>query len=86
MAAKVIHVLGGVSGWGYPGGKKGTISLIVRPHYADGKTENHPLRNGEDLAHYIKRVDVGARRRRRISAGRISAKRTGARSAEMAPL
>ena len=34
------------------------MSLIVRLHYADGKTEDHPLRNGEHLADYIRRVDV----------------------------
>jgi hypothetical protein len=27
-------------------------------HYADGKTEDHPLKNGEHFADYIRRVDV----------------------------
>jgi putative membrane-bound dehydrogenase-like protein len=56
--AKAIHLLGGVSGWGFPLGEKGSVSLIVRLHYEDGKTEDHPLRNGEHLADYIRRVDV----------------------------
>ncbi|MBX9678562.1 MAG: ThuA domain-containing protein [Gemmataceae bacterium] len=56
--AKAVHLLSGVSGWGHPGGKKGSVSMIVRLHYADGKTENHPLLNGEHFADYIGRVDV----------------------------
>jgi hypothetical protein len=53
-----IHVLGGISGWGFPGGQRGSVSMIVRLHYADGKTEDHALRNGEHLADYIRRIDV----------------------------
>lgn len=56
--AKAVHFLGGVSGWGFPFGEKGSVSLIVRLHYADGKTEDHPLKNGEEVADYIRRVDV----------------------------
>jgi putative membrane-bound dehydrogenase-like protein len=56
--AKSIHLLSGVSGWGYPLGQKGTVSLIVRLHYTDGKTEDHPLRNGIHFADYIRVVDV----------------------------
>ncbi|WP_315852112.1 PVC-type heme-binding CxxCH protein [Tautonia rosea] len=56
--AEVIHLLGGVGGWSYPFGDEGSISMIVRLHYADGTTEDHPLRNGIHLADYIRRVDV----------------------------
>jgi putative heme-binding domain-containing protein len=56
--AKAIHLLSGVSGWGYPLGTKGSVSLIVRLHYDDGPTEDHPLKNGEQFADYIRRVDV----------------------------
>jgi putative membrane-bound dehydrogenase-like protein len=56
--AKAIHLLSGVSGWGYPYSEKGSVSVIVRLHYADGQTEDHPLRNGEHFADYIRRVDV----------------------------
>ena len=56
--AKAIHLLSGVSGWGYRSGDKGTVSMIVRLHYADGKTEDHALKNGEHFADYIQRIDV----------------------------
>ncbi len=55
---KAVHILGGVSGWGFPLGEKGSVSMIVRLHYADGKSEDHPLKNGEEMADYIRRVDV----------------------------
>jgi hypothetical protein len=56
--AKAIHLLSGVSGWGFPIGEKGSVSMIVRLHYADGTTEDHALKNGEHFADYIRRVDV----------------------------
>jgi hypothetical protein len=56
--AKAIHLLSGVSGWGYPQGEKGSITLLVRLHYADGQAEEHPLRNGEHFADYLRRVEV----------------------------
>jgi uncharacterized protein len=57
-SARAIHFLSGVSGWGYPYGRKGSVSLIVRLHYADGKTEDHRLENGVQFADYIQVVDV----------------------------
>jgi len=57
---KAIHLLSGVSGWGFPLGEKGSVSLIVRLHYEDGKEEDHPLKNGEHFADYIQRIDVPA--------------------------
>jgi hypothetical protein len=57
-AAKAIHILGGISGWGFPLGEKGSTSLTVRLHYADDQSEDHPLRNGDQMADYIRRVDV----------------------------
>ncbi len=56
--ARAIHFLSGVSGWGYPGGRKGSVSLIVRLHYAGGATEDHRLENGVHFADYIRVVDV----------------------------
>jgi hypothetical protein len=61
-----IHLLGCVSGWGWPWTnrtnrdlfQKGNIAVIVRLRYADGETEDHPLRNGEHLADYVRRIDV----------------------------
>ncbi len=56
--AKAIHILGGIGGWAFPYGEKGSVSMIVRLKYADGKIEDHPLKNGEEVADYIRRVDV----------------------------
>lgn len=56
--AGAIHLLSGISCWGYPLGENGSVSLIVRLHYADGTTEDHELRNGEHLSDDIRRVDV----------------------------
>ncbi|HKI19170.1 MAG TPA: c-type cytochrome, partial [Isosphaeraceae bacterium] len=56
--ARTIHLLSGVSGWGYPGGRKGSVSLVVRLHYAGGATEDHALENGVHFADYIRVVDV----------------------------
>jgi hypothetical protein len=58
--AKAIHFLSGISGWGFPSSQKGSVSMIVRLHYADGQTEEHELINGEHFADYIRRVDVPA--------------------------
>jgi len=55
---KSLHFLSGVSGWGFPYGKEGGVAMIVRLHYADGKTEDHELKNGVHFADYIRRVDV----------------------------
>ena len=56
-SAKAIHLLSGVGGWCYPY-TKGGVAMIVRLHYADGKTEDHELINGEHFADYIRKVDV----------------------------
>jgi len=55
---KALHLLSGVSGWGHPYGKPDAVSMIVRFHYADGKIEDHELKNGVHFADYIRRVDV----------------------------
>jgi putative membrane-bound dehydrogenase-like protein len=56
--ARAIHLLSGVSGWGYPYGRKGSVSMIVRLHYAGGSAEDHPLENGVHFADYIRVVNV----------------------------
>ena len=56
--AKTIHLLSGVSGWGFPAHQQKSVSMIVRLHLADGSTEDHPLSNGLHFADYIRRVDV----------------------------
>ena len=55
---KGLHLISGVSGWGFPASGKGSVSMIVRLTYADGSTEEHKLINGEHFADYIRRVDV----------------------------
>ncbi|MCU0704990.1 MAG: ThuA domain-containing protein [Fimbriiglobus sp.] len=56
--AKAIHFLSGVGGWSYPATEKGSVSMVVVLHYADGKTEEHELKNGVHFADYIRKVDV----------------------------
>jgi uncharacterized protein len=56
--AKAIHILGGVSGWGWPHSAKGSESMIVRITYDDDTQEIHTLVNGEHLSDYIARNDV----------------------------
>jgi hypothetical protein len=56
--AAAVHLLSGVSGWGYPASRRGTTSVIVRLHYMGGEVEEHRLRNGEHFADYIRRTDV----------------------------
>jgi putative membrane-bound dehydrogenase-like protein len=58
LPAKAVHLLSGVSGWGYPAIQEKSVSMIVRLHYADGTTEDHELKNGLHFADYIRRVDV----------------------------
>ena len=57
-SAVAIHFLSGIGGWSFPASRKGTVSMIVRLTYANGKTEDHELINGEHFADYISRIDV----------------------------
>jgi WD40 repeat protein len=54
--AKTIHLLSGVSGWGWgctdPEGNKKTVSVIVRLHYRDGGKEDQELINGVHFCDY----------------------------------
>ncbi len=56
--AKAIHLLGGVGGWSATKAYNGPVSMTVRLTYADGKTEDHDLKDGVHFADYIRRVDV----------------------------
>jgi hypothetical protein len=64
--AAAVHVLGGVSGWGWPcekgasgiGAPKNVPSVVVRVRYADGPTEDHVWKNGVHLADYNGRREV----------------------------
>ncbi len=55
---RALHLLSGVSGWGYPAVAEHSTSLVVRLHYRDGATEDHALINGQEFSDYIRRVDV----------------------------
>ncbi|AGA27057.1 PVC-type heme-binding CxxCH protein [Singulisphaera acidiphila] len=48
--ARAIHLLSGVSIFGFPAGREGSVSLIVRITYEDGSTEAHELKNGVHFA------------------------------------
>ena len=57
--ARAIHFLSGVSGWGALNlDAPKTTSMIVRLHYLDGTTEDHPLQNAVHFADYIRPVEV----------------------------
>ena len=48
--ARAIHILGGVSLFGFPAGREGSVSMLVRITYEDGSTEEHELKNGVHFA------------------------------------
>ena len=48
--ARAIHLLSGMAILGFPAGREGTVSMIVRIHYEDGTTEDHELKNGVHFA------------------------------------
>jgi putative membrane-bound dehydrogenase-like protein len=56
--AIAMHLLSGVSGWGFPFSDEGTHTMTVRLHYADGTTEDHKLINGIHFADYVHEHDV----------------------------
>jgi hypothetical protein len=83
--AKAIHLLSGVGGWNAMQPRtNGPVTMIVRLTYADGKTEDHELRDGEHFADYIGKFDVPgsqfafALRRQQIRYLRVDPKRTDA--------
>jgi putative membrane-bound dehydrogenase-like protein len=56
--AKAIHLLSGIGGWNASTARNGQVCMIVKLTYADGKTEEHPLKDGVHFADYIRRADV----------------------------
>lgn len=56
--AKTIHLLSGMSIFGYPAGREGSVSMIVRIVYEDGSTEDHALKNGVHFADLSGAKDV----------------------------
>lgn len=53
-----IHLLGGVSTFGFPLNKNESTSLVVRVQFVDGTKSEHPLINGKHIANYQERIDV----------------------------
>ena len=58
IPARGIHLLSGVSGWGYPYGRDQTTSMSLEVHYEDGSKEVTEFKNGLHFADYIRRSDV----------------------------
>lgn len=56
--ANAIHLLSGVSGWGFPITPKDTLSLTVRLHYEDGAGEDRELRNGVHFTDFNSDAEV----------------------------
>ncbi len=53
-SAAAIHMLSGISGWGYLGGAPSrSLTMTVRLKYADGTSEDHALLDGVHFADYI---------------------------------
>jgi len=58
IPAKAVHLLSGISGWGFPYSRQHTVSMTAKITYADGAIEEQPFYNGEHFADYINRTDV----------------------------
>jgi len=56
--ANRLHILGGVTGWGYNGGGDTSDVLQIIVHFTDGIREGIVCRNGTEFADYIHRIDV----------------------------
>ncbi len=57
-AARKLHFLGGVAGWGALEAKEGSVAMRVKMVFASGKTEEVELRNGVVFTDYIRDIDV----------------------------
>jgi type 1 glutamine amidotransferase len=56
-AAK-LHLLSGVSGWGWPAVRDELPALVVTLHYADGEQERFTFVNGVHFADYVRPIEV----------------------------
>jgi RNA polymerase sigma factor (sigma-70 family) len=56
--ARVIHLLSGVSGWGYPTDRGHSLSMVVQISYAGGSKEAHYLLNGAHFASFAGTASV----------------------------
>jgi putative membrane-bound dehydrogenase-like protein len=58
VAARRLHLLSGISGWGWPAVSEASVALQVRVHHQGGKVESFDLINGVHFSDYIRPVDV----------------------------
>lgn len=58
MIVKHLHILGAISGYGYPRTDGETVSMVVRLHYQDGQAEDHELINCVHMASFSGKSDV----------------------------
>ncbi|HEY6166961.1 MAG TPA: PVC-type heme-binding CxxCH protein [Verrucomicrobiae bacterium] len=58
VAAKQLHFLGNVAGWGHPHGGPDLRAMKVTVHYVGGAKEELLFKNGEEFADYIREVEV----------------------------
>jgi putative membrane-bound dehydrogenase-like protein len=58
MIVKDLHILGAISGYGYPKSDEETVSMVVRLHYQDGESEDHELLNAVHIASFSGKSDV----------------------------
>jgi putative membrane-bound dehydrogenase-like protein len=58
VRAKRLHLLSGISGWGYPAIQEEAPALRVVALYEDGQREVFQLVNGKHFSDYIRKVEV----------------------------
>ncbi|HSJ02963.1 MAG TPA: ThuA domain-containing protein, partial [Verrucomicrobium sp.] len=58
IAAKKLHLLSGIAGWGFPATQDSRPALKLTVTFADGQTEVHEMKNGESFADYNREIDV----------------------------
>jgi putative membrane-bound dehydrogenase-like protein len=58
VAAKKLHLLSGIAGWGFPAIKDERPVLKLTMTFADGQTEVHEMKNGVEFADYNREIDV----------------------------
>ena len=57
-AAKQIHLLSGIAGWGYPAIRDDRVVLKVTVNHSAGAAEVFELKNGEAFADYNREIEV----------------------------
>jgi uncharacterized protein len=57
-AAKQLHLLSGIAGWGYPATRDDRVALKVTVNHSAGAAEVFELKNGEAFADYNREIEV----------------------------